>query len=89
METENGSMFQAGDHVYPLDLPKRYLCRVVSTEEWKVHGKACQVLKLQPLEGPWPKGTLLVRADKNVERSKEGPVMVRQQRGWLLSAFAR
>jgi hypothetical protein len=83
-----GTTYRCGDHVYPLDLPQKYLCRVVGTEDWKVHGRDTQVLKLQPLEGPWPKGTLLVRADKNVERTT-GRTTERTQRGWLSAAFAR
>jgi hypothetical protein len=85
---DEATTYRCGDHVYPLDLPRKYLCRVVGTEDWKVHGRNTQVLKLQPLEGPWPKGTLLVRADKNVERTAV-PMTTERPRGWLFAAFAR
>jgi len=59
-------MYQSGDYVYPADLPRALLCRVSRTEN--VHtGKALsQILKLEPLEGPWPPGTTLVRLDDYV-----------------------
>lgn len=56
-------MFHTGDFVYPTDLPRRFLCRVTEEESFRVESGTAQILKLAPLEGPWPEGTLLVRPD--------------------------
>jgi hypothetical protein len=53
----------SGDYVYPADLPRRLLCRVAKAESLAVRSGTAQVLKLEPLEGPWPEGTALVRLD--------------------------
>jgi hypothetical protein len=60
-------MFHPGDYVYPADLPGRFLCRVAAAEDFDVPAGRSQILKLEPLEGPWPEGTLLIRLDKAVE----------------------
>jgi len=56
-------MYHTGDFVYPTDLPRRFLCRVTEEESFRVETGTAQILKLAPLEGPWPEGTLLVRPD--------------------------
>ena len=56
-------MYHTGDFVYPTDLPRRFLCRVTEEESFRVQTGTAQILKLAPLEGPWPEGTLLVRPD--------------------------
>ncbi len=56
--------YHTGDYVYPADLPRRLLCRVRQTESLTVRTGTSQVLKLEPLEGPWPAGTELVRMDE-------------------------
>jgi hypothetical protein len=56
-------MYHTGDFVYPTDLPRRFLCRVTEEESFSVETGTAQILKLAPLEGPWPEGTLLVRPD--------------------------
>ena len=56
-------MYHTGDFVYPTDLPRRFLCRVTEEESFPVETGTAQILKLAPLEGPWPEGTLLVRPD--------------------------
>ena len=53
--------YQPGDHVCPSDLPHRFLCRVEEVESFKVSDGLTQILKLKPLEGPWPAGTQLIR----------------------------
>ena len=62
-------MYQPGDYVYPVDLPRRCLCRVASAESARTDDGAFQILTLEPVEKPqsdWPDGTLLVRLDENV-----------------------
>src|SRR6266852_2845456 len=50
-------LYQPGDHVCPSDLPRRFLCRVEQVESFNVRDGLAQILKLEPLEGPWPAGT--------------------------------
>ncbi len=53
-----------GDYVVPSDLPRGFVCRVVSSAmavEPDVH-----LLELEPLEGPWRLGTRLIRLDHDV-----------------------
>ena len=59
-------MFQQGDYVYPADLPKRFLCRVTGAQSFDVGQGTSQILRLEPLAGPWPEGTRLIRLDANV-----------------------
>jgi len=56
-------MYQPGDCVYPADLPRRFLCRVSGAESFSTSAGTSQILRLQPLEGPWPPGTILIRLD--------------------------
>ena len=58
--------YRSGDYVYPADLPRRLLCRVAQAERLAVRNGTAQVLRLEPLEGPWPAGTSLVRLDNFV-----------------------
>jgi hypothetical protein len=53
--------YAPGDHVYPSDLPRRFLCRVEHAESFRVSDGLTQILKLEPLEGPWLVGTHLIR----------------------------
>src|SRR3989442_7046065 len=59
-------LYQPGDYVYPADLPRPIVCRVEDVESLRVGREVSQVLKLEPLEGPWPAGTLLIRLDAAV-----------------------
>jgi hypothetical protein len=59
-------IYQSGDYVYPADLPRPVLCRVSKAENVHVRTGMSQILKLEPLEGPWPAGTTLVRLDEYV-----------------------
>jgi len=59
-------IYQSGDYVYPADLPRALLCRVSRTENVGTGKAMSQILKLEPLEGPWPAGTMLVRLDDYV-----------------------
>src|SRR5437016_12844538 len=59
-------LYQPGDYVYPADLPRPIVCRVEDVESLRVGREVSQVLKLEPLEGPWPAGTLLIRLDATV-----------------------
>ena len=65
-------MYHTGDFVYPTDLPRRFLCRVTEEESFRVQTGTSQILKLAPLEGPWPEGTLLVRPDVWVRSARRG-----------------
>jgi hypothetical protein len=65
-------MYRLGDYVYPSDLPRRFLCRVAAAENFVVPAGTSQILRLEPLEGPWPQGTLLVRLDKAVRAAESG-----------------
>ena len=56
-------LYQPGDYVCPSDLPRRFLCRVEQVESIKVGNGLAQILQLEPLEGPWPAGTSLIRLD--------------------------
>jgi len=56
--------YHTGDYVYPADLPRRLLCRVRDIESLSVRSCPSQILKLEPLEGPWPAGTELIRLDE-------------------------
>jgi hypothetical protein len=68
--------FQPGDHVYPTDLPRRFVCRVMEADAVQLNGPVSQVLKLEPLEGPWPAGTWLIRLNTWVARIN-GPTQLR------------
>ena len=59
-------LYQPGDYVCPSDLPRRFLCRVEQVESFKVRDDLAQILKLAPLEGPWPAETRLIRLDGDV-----------------------
>ena len=61
--------YEPGDHVYPCDLPCWFLCRVERVESFRVGDGLTQILELQPLEGPWPEGTRLVRLDGAVAQA--------------------
>ena len=63
-------MYRAGDHVWPADLPGRFLCRVVNAESFRIGSGISQILKLEPLEGPWPPGTCLIRLEGAVIRAR-------------------
>ena len=75
-------MYQPGDYVCPADLPRPILCRVADVESLSVGREVSQVLKLEPLDGPWPAGTILIRLDAAVV-----PVPAREQ--WRGRAFVR
>jgi len=68
--------YQEGDIVYPADLPRRFPCRVVQAERLSMENGSMQILRLEPLAGPWPDGTVLVRLCEAVR-----PVMPRD--AWL------
>jgi hypothetical protein len=81
--------YEPGDHVYPSDLPRLFLCRVEQVESFRVTNRLSQILELQPLDGPWPTGTHLIRLDGAVtpvptrdlwRRGLEQPAAVEQPR---------
>jgi len=58
--------YTLGDLVYPTDLLRPIPCRVARADACRVPGRSMQILWLEPLDGPWPPGTLLVRMDDAV-----------------------
>lgn len=62
--------YRLGDYACPADLPKRFVCRVTGVERFDVGSEACQILKLEPLEGPWPDGTALIRLSDHVVNAR-------------------
>jgi len=62
--------FRTGDYVYPVDLPRRVLCRVTGVET----SDGVQILTLQALEKPWSDldAPLIVRFDGDVRPAAAG-----------------
>jgi hypothetical protein len=60
--------FGPGDYVYPVDLPRRILCRVTGVETATTRTGAVQILTLEALDKPWSDwdGPLIVRFDADV-----------------------
>jgi hypothetical protein len=61
--------YRTGDYVFPTDLPRRFLCRVDRAETFSVGDERSQILRLEPLEGPWPSGTRLIRLEPSVSHA--------------------
>ncbi|HEY2385447.1 MAG TPA: hypothetical protein VGK30_00680 [Candidatus Binatia bacterium] len=59
--------YHEGDVVYPADLPRRFPCKVLQAEWLTMENGSTQVLRLAPLTGPWPDGTVLVRLCEAVQ----------------------
>jgi hypothetical protein len=61
------TVYQVGDRVVPVDLPRTLVCCVEATDEVALgNGGFGQILTLRPLDGPWEEGTTLVRLDTAV-----------------------
>jgi hypothetical protein len=61
------TVYQVGDRVVPVDLPRQLVCCVEAADEVAVGGGGTgQILTLRPLDGPWEQGTTLVRLDNAV-----------------------
>jgi hypothetical protein len=61
------TIYQVGDRVVPVDLPRQLVCCVEAADDVAVDGGgAGQILTLRPLDGPWEQGTTLVRLDDAV-----------------------
>lgn len=57
-------IYDVGDYVYPMDLPRRVVCRVAAVDRVAIAGgDLIQILTLAPLAGPWRPGTQLIRLD--------------------------
>lgn len=61
-------MYDRGDYVFLADLPRPLLCLVLDAKTLAVGAGRSQMLKLAPLEGPWPPDTTLIRLDHCVKR---------------------
>ena len=58
------TVYQVGDRVVPMDLPRRLVCQVEEADDVALAGGGSgQILTLRPLDGPWEQGTTLVRLD--------------------------
>jgi hypothetical protein len=58
------TVYQVGDRVVPVDLPRRLVCQVEAADDVALAGGGSgQILTLRPLDGPWDQGTTLVRLD--------------------------
>ena len=54
--------YEPGDLVYPVDLPRRVLCRVIARRSITTRGCVSQILRLEPIEGQsWHPAVTLVR----------------------------
>ena len=61
------TVYQVGDCVVPVGLPRALVCCVEAADEVTLQGGASgQILTLRPLDGPWDQGTTLVRLDTAV-----------------------
>lgn len=57
-------LYDIGDYVFPVDLPRRVVCRVDAVDRVAIEGgEMIQILTLAPLGGPWRPGTQLIRLD--------------------------
>jgi len=61
---EKRKRYEVGAFVIPVDLPRLFVCYV--TNAHPIGEDDDQLLELQPLDGPWPIGTLLIRMDHMV-----------------------
>ena len=64
-------MYHPGDYAYLEDLPRRFVCRVVEVDAFGADASLGQLLKLAPLGGPWPPGTMLVRLSSAVRPAED------------------
>jgi hypothetical protein len=64
--------YRRGDLVQLKGLPRPILCEVSEAEPLGAALAGEQILKLVPLEGPWPHGTFLIRLDNEVRRAPGG-----------------
>ena len=64
-------MYHPGDYAYLEDLPRRFVCRVVEVDAFGADASLGQLLKLAPLGGPWPPGTILVRLSSAVRPAED------------------
>jgi hypothetical protein len=62
--------YRRGDLVLLKNLPRPILCQVSEAEPFGTAVAGEQILKLVPLEGPWPRGTFLIRLDNEVSRAR-------------------
>jgi hypothetical protein len=60
-------MYEAGECVLVTDVPIPVRCRVIDAETFDAGTRRSQILKLAPLEGPWPFDTTLIRLDYAVK----------------------
>jgi hypothetical protein len=68
------TVYQVGDRVVPVDLPRQLVCCVEAADDLGIgDGAGGQILTLRPLDGPWEQGTTLVRLDSAVRPAGRHP----------------
>ena len=82
------TVYQVGDQVVPVDLPRPLVCEVTAADDVPLAGgDSAQILTLQPLAGPWENGTSLVRLDSAVRPAgRHGSVEGRRRAAALPAA---
>jgi hypothetical protein len=82
-------LYDVGDYVFPLDLPRRVVCRVDAVDRVAIQGgEMIQILTLAPLGGPWRPGTQLIRLDGAVAPADERPDRPRASRAAMRRRLA-
>ena len=78
------TVYQVGDEVVPVDLPRQLVCCVEATDDLALgNGASGQILTLRPLDGPWEQGTTLLRLDSAVRPAGRHGDGRRHRRGTL------
>jgi len=74
-------MYERGEYVFLTDVPIPVRCRVIDAETFTAGTRQAQLLKLAPLEGPWPFDTTLIRPDRAVKPATFPAPILRRPRG--------
>jgi len=82
-------LYEVGDYVFPVDLPRRVICRVDAVDRVAIQGgEMIQILTLTPLAGPWRPGTHLIRLDGAVAPANDRAKRPRPSRTALRERLA-
>jgi hypothetical protein len=85
----NAMLYEVGDYVFPVDLPRRVICRVEAVDRVAIQGgEMIQILTLTPLGGPWRPGTHLIRLDGAVAPANDRVKRPRPSRAALRERLA-
>jgi hypothetical protein len=81
------TVYQVGDRVVPVDLPRQLVCCVEAADDVAADGGGGQILTLRPLDGPWEQGTTLVRLDSSVRPAgRHGERRTTARRGMAIAS---